>query len=61
MGLIHNRQEATAWQKKYEALAPNVGDMAPDFQVTDTDGENPIRLSNYTNKKPVALVFGRFT
>jgi peroxiredoxin len=55
------RDEAVAWQKKYNTKAPRVGDPAPDFTLYDTDGKNPITLSDYQGKKPVALIFGSFT
>jgi len=58
---LRSRQEATAWQKRHDAAAPRAGDLAPDFELRDTDGENPIRLSDFKGKKPVALVFGSFT
>lgn len=61
MEKITNRQEATAWQKKYNPLAPKVGDLAPDFELFDIHGENPVRLSTFRGEKPVALVFGSFT
>ena len=50
-----------AWQNKYEANAPKPGDTAPDFELSDSNGENPVRLSEYHGRKPVALVFGSFT
>ena len=58
---IKNRQEATSWQKKYDESAPKVGDLAPDFELSDSNGENPVRLSEFRGQKPVALVFGSFT
>jgi hypothetical protein len=61
MGFINNRQEATAWQKKYNSQSPNLGDTAPDFQLLDIIGEKSIRLSDFKNQKPVALIFGSFT
>ncbi|NOQ40414.1 MAG: redoxin domain-containing protein [Anaerolineales bacterium] len=61
METIQNRQQATAWQKRHNKLAPRVGDPAPDFTLSDIRGENTIRLSDFRGKKPVALIFGSFT
>ena len=58
---IKNRQEATAWQKKHDLQAPKVGDLAPDFELYDSSGENSVRLADFREQKPVALVFGSFT
>ena len=58
---FQNRAEANAWQERYDPLAPNVGDPAPDFGLCDVKGENPIRLSAFRDQKPVALIFGCFT
>ena len=58
---IKNRLDATSWQKKYDELAPKVGDLAPDFELFDSNGENPVHLSEFHGQKPVALVFGSFT
>ncbi len=61
MALITNRQEATAWQKKFDIQAPRVGESAPDFELHDSTGESPVRLSEFKGEKPVALIFGSFT
>lgn len=61
MALITNRQEATAWQKKYDLQAPRVGDPAPDFELFDSSGEHSVRLSDFRGQQPVALIFGSFT
>ena len=61
MPTLKTRKEATDWQKKHDALAPKVGDLAPDFELSDIHGENPVRLSGFRNRKPVALIFGSFT
>jgi hypothetical protein len=61
MTTIKNRQEATAWQEKYDLQAPRAGDIAPDFELRDIQGENPIQLSDFRGQKPVALIFGSFT
>ena len=58
---IQHRKQAQAWQERFDALAPKAGDLAPDFELCDVDGENPMRLSDFQNKKPVALIFGSFT
>ena len=50
-----------AWQGRHGAAAPKVGDIAPDFELYDTQGVKPIRLADYRGRKPVALVFGSFT
>jgi len=48
-------------QKKLNAKAPRVGDMAPDFTLYDIGGKNSVTLSSFRGKKPVALVFGSYT
>jgi len=57
---LKTRKEATAWQKKFDAHAPKVGELAPDFELRDSRDENPLRLSDLTGQ-PVALIFGSFT
>lgn len=58
---IQNRREATAWQQHFDTAAPKLGDPAPDFELSDVNGENTITVSQFRGKKPVALVFGSFT
>lgn len=58
---MHFIKKEKAWQKKYDAHAPKVGDLAPDFELSDSTGENQVRLSDFRDSKPVALVFGSFT
>ena len=58
---LHFRKKEEAWQKKYNPLAPVVGELAPDFELRDVMGESAVRLSDFCGKKPVALVFGSFT
>jgi hypothetical protein len=58
---VHYIKKEKAWQKNYDTSAPKVGDLAPDFELADVNGENPVRLSNFRSRKPVALVFGSFT
>lgn len=40
---------------------PNVGELAPDFNLTTQDGIRTIRLSEQFGSKPIVLVFGNFT
>ncbi|MBI4186680.1 MAG: hypothetical protein HY530_04125 [Chloroflexi bacterium] len=58
---IKYRRRNKAWQKKYDALAPKVGDIAPDFELCDANGENPFCLSSFRGQKPVTLIFGSYT
>lgn len=58
---FQNRDEAHAWLDQHDPLVPKAGDHAPDFELSDTHGENPVRLSQLCSEKPVALVFGSFT
>jgi len=58
---VQIRKQMAAWQEKYDALAPKPGDQAPDFELHDTNGQNPVRLSDFRGKRPVALIFGSFT
>jgi len=58
---IRYRKQAQAWQERFDALAPKAGDLAPDFELYDLDGANPVRLSDFQGQKPVALIFGSFT
>ena len=58
---IQSRRKSKAWQERFDALAPKPGDIAPDFELRDASGENPINLSDFQGRKPVALIFGSFT
>ncbi len=58
---LHYKKVFAAWQSKYDAEAPKVGELAPDFELSDARGENSLRLSSLRGDKPVALVFGSFT
>jgi hypothetical protein len=50
-----------AWHEKHRASAPEMGDLAPDFELYDVAGETSVRLSSFRGDTPVALVFGSFT
>lgn len=58
---IHDRAEARAWQQEHESGAPRIGEIAPDFELSDASGDVTIRLSQLCATKPVALIFGSFT
>lgn len=58
---IRYMRESWKWQKAYDAGAPKVGDEAPDFELRDVNGENPVKLSELRGDKPVGLAFGSFT
>ncbi len=55
------RRKYSAWQKRFDGLAPKVRDVAPDFELHDVNGENSVRLSDFQGRKPVALILGSFT
>ena len=61
MARITNRQEARAWQDEYDGGAPKLGDVAPDFELSDIGGNKTVRLSDYRGSQPVGLIFGSFT
>ncbi len=58
---IKTRKKSQEWQKKFDALAPKAGDLAPDFELRDTDGQNSVCLTDFQGQKPVVLIFGSFT
>jgi Ca2+-binding EF-hand superfamily protein len=37
------------------------GKPAPDFHLKTVDGKNEVKLSSFTGKNPVALIFGSYT
>ena len=55
------RNNEVAWQKKHDASAPKLGELAPDFELYDVTGKYRVQLSEFCGQKPVALVFGSFT
>jgi peroxiredoxin len=59
--ILNYRIQKMAEQKEVDRLAPRAGDLAPDFTLTDSSGEETVTLSDFRGKKPVALVFGSFT
>jgi len=55
------RRSLMGAQKALDAKAPRAGDMAPDFTLSDIEGQDSVTLSDFRGKKPVALIFGSFT
>lgn len=54
-------KEVTVWQHENNPNVPKVGDLAPDFVLSDNTGKKSVRLSDFRGKKPVVLLFGSFT
>jgi hypothetical protein len=59
--IFRNEVQQITWQIFYDAQAPKKGDMAPEIELADQNGQNTFRLSDYREKLPVALVFGSLT
>jgi len=55
------RAEELAWQRGGDPKSPKVGELAPDFELQDPEGNVSVRLSDFRGKRPVALVFGSYT
>jgi peroxiredoxin len=59
MGLFEPNMRAyygTKYLKQGDAMAAEVGEKAPDFELNNQHGEL-VKLSSYIGKKPVVLVF----
>ena len=54
-------KEVTVWQQENNPNVPKVGEMAPDFELSDFTGTKTVRLSDFRGGKPVVLLFGSFT
>ncbi len=50
----------TFWTRA-RAGSIQVGDTAPDFQLSTLDHKNEVQLSSFRGKQPVVLVFGSYT
>lgn len=55
------RSEELDWQLDTDRAAPKIGDLAPDFELQDPEGQVQMRLSDFRGKRPVVLVFGSYT
>ena len=51
------RNAEIAWQVESDKSSPKEGDIAPDFELADINGETR-KLSDYLGDKPVLLFFG---
>lgn len=49
------------WQLANDIEAPKVGELAPDFELLDPSGQAVVRLADFRDKRPVALIFGSYT
>ena len=54
-------KEVSVWQKENNPNVPKVGEMAPNFELSDVTGTKTVQLSDFRGKKPVVLLFGSFT
>jgi len=54
-------KEVSVWQQENNPNVPKIGEMAPDFELSDFTGDKTVRLSDYRGEKPVVLLFGSFT
>ena len=54
-------KEVEGWQAKHNPNVPKVGEMAPDFQLSDAAGEKTVQLSKFRGKRPEVLVFESYT
>ena len=57
----YRQTEVDGWQKTNNPNVPQVGELAPDFELTDVYGQETVRLSDFRGNRPVVLLFGSFT
>ena len=61
-GVIDSSDWKSSSRSRTSGEAPVAGDAAPDFSLTEIrDAESTVTLSDFTDKKPVALIFGSCT
>lgn len=58
---VNGFRESLTWHREHDPRAPRAGDLAPTFELGDAKGASTVRLSQYRDKRPVALLFGSFT
>lgn len=44
-----------------DEMGPNVGEIAPDFDLKRLGSDDRVRLSDFRGRRPVALAFGSYT
>ena len=59
--ILKFRKETMRQLRELDRAAPKVGDLAPDFTLSDVSGTQSITLSDFRREKPVALAFGSYT
>ena len=59
--ILKFRKEPMRQLRELDRAAPKVGDLAPDFTLSDVSGTQSITLSDFRGEKPVALAFGSYT
>ncbi len=55
------RRNEREWQLSKDPGSPKPGELAPDFELQDPNGQVRVRLSDFRDKRPVVLVFGSYT
>ena len=61
ISILKIRRKLMKRQKRLDQLAPQAGDMAPDFTLQTIAGTETLTLSDFRGQKPVALIFGSYT
>jgi hypothetical protein len=58
---IRDRETAMKLIQSRGKKVPQVGQMAPDFELKSPDGKQTIRLSSFRGQRPVVVIFGSHT
>ena len=58
---IRDRETAMKLIRARGQKVPQVGQVAPDFELKSPDGKQTVRLSSFRGGKPVVLIFGSHT
>ena len=60
-GILTAIEKRRFYSKQVRVGDLQVGDEAPDFQLTSADGKDVIQLSFFEGKRDVVLIFGSYT